>query len=332
MILLSGGSGKRLWPLSNDVRSKQFLKIFPREDGSSISMVQRVYRQIRRAVPSARVTIATSQGQVSVLREQLGDGVDICVEPCRRDTFPAIALASAYLHDVKGVGRNETVAICPVDPYVEEPYFRSVKRLAELAEQGMARLMLMGIEPSYPSEKYGYILPSDSGEVSYVTSFKEKPDEETAAGYIAAGALWNSGVFSCSLGYLLDQALDLVGMCTYQELENRYESLERISFDYAVVEKEKDICVLRYPGEWKDLGTWNTLTEVMKENVGDVTMDDGCSNTHVINELGIPLLCMGLKDMVVVAGPDGILVSDKQSSGRLKEYAVAISETRKKGT
>ena len=100
IVLLSGGSGKRLWPLSNDTRSKQFIKIFKTEDGRYESMVQRVYRQILTVDASATVTIATSKSQVSAIHNQLGMGVGISVEPCRRDTFPAIALAAAYLHDI----------------------------------------------------------------------------------------------------------------------------------------------------------------------------------------------------------------------------------------
>lgn len=111
IVLLSGGSGKRLWPLSNDIRSKQFLKLFKTDDGSYESMVQRVYRQIISVEPDAGVTIATSKTQVSAIKNQLGEKVDICVEPCRRDTFPAIALASAYLHDIKGVPYSESVAV-----------------------------------------------------------------------------------------------------------------------------------------------------------------------------------------------------------------------------
>lgn len=157
IILLSGGSGKRLWPLSNDIRSKQFIKIFKTADGYE-SMVQRVYRQIKEVDADASVTIATSKTQVSSIHNQLDNSVGVCVEPCRRDTFPAIALATAYLHDVKGVGLDEAVVVCPVDPYVNNDYFAALKTLAELAGQGNANLSLMGIEPTYPSEKYGYII------------------------------------------------------------------------------------------------------------------------------------------------------------------------------
>ena len=112
IVLLSGGSGKRLWPLSNDVRSKQFIKIFPAGRGKYESMVQRVYRQILEVDPDAKVTIATSKTQVSAIHNQLGTDVGISIEPCRRDTFPAIALATMYLIDEMGIDPNEPVVVC----------------------------------------------------------------------------------------------------------------------------------------------------------------------------------------------------------------------------
>ncbi len=321
IILLSGGSGKRLWPLSNDVRSKQFIKIFKSEDGGYDSMVQRMYHQIRKIDADAIVTIATSRTQVSSLHNQLGDDPGISVEPCRRDTFPAIALATAYLHDIQGVAEEETVVVCPVDPYVEEDYFKALKRLGELAERGESNLVLMGMEPSYPSEKYGYIIPFDKQEVSKVNTFKEKPDKDTASLYISQGALWNGGVFAYKLKYVLNKAHELIEFEDYDDLYAKYDSLEKISFDYAVVEKEKKIQVLRFAGQWKDLGTWNTLTEAMEENtIGNVMMNNTCENTHVINELDVPVLCMGLKNVVVSASPEGILVSDKEQSSYIKPY------------
>jgi mannose-1-phosphate guanylyltransferase len=327
IVLLSGGSGKRLWPLSNDIRSKQFIKIFRTQDGSYESMVQRVYRQIRRIDKDAKVTVATSRTQVSDLLNQLGEEIGISVEPCRRDTFPAIALATAYLQDVMGVSSEEPVVVCPVDPYVQDDYFDALKKLGDLAAEGRANLCLMGIEPTYPSEKYGYIIPENTDPVSAVSTFREKPDTETAREYIAQGALWNGGVFAYKLGYVMRKAHELIDFSDYQDLFNRYEDLNKISFDYAVVEKEESIAVMRFAGEWKDLGTWNTLTESMTENtVGSAILADDCENVHVINELDIPVIGMGLKDLVVAASPDGILVSDKEQSGYLKKYVERLDE------
>ena len=327
IVLLSGGSGKRLWPLSNDIRSKQFIPFFRQSDGSRHSMAQRVCGQVRHAIPDARITIATSKSQVSVLRNQLGEAVDICVEPCRRDTFPAIALVSAYLHDVKGVDENEAVAVCPVDPYVEDGYFAAVHQLTQLVGTGAGELMLMGVEPTYPSEKYGYILPQNKETVSHVLSFREKPDVDAAQRYIDEGALWNSGVFAYCLGYVLIRARQLLGCSDYEGLLAAYESLEKISFDYAVVEHETNVGVLRYGGAWKDLGTWNTLTEIMEETtLGDAVLDDGCRNTHVVNEMDVPVLVMGAQNLVVAASPEGILVADKAASSYMKPYVERISQ------
>lgn len=321
IVLLSGGSGQRLWPLSNDIRSKQFIKLFHTEDGGLESMVQRVYRQIKTADENASVTIATSKSQVSAIHNQLGDEVGISIEPCRRDTFPAIALAAAYLRDVKKIPAEEAVVVCPVDPYVEPDYFEALGKLGDYARESEANLVLMGIEPTYPSEKYGYIIPADGGEVSRVNKFKEKPDRATAAEYISQGALWNGGVFAFRLGYVLDRAHELIDFKDYNDLFKRYDTLEKISFDYAVVEHEPLIEVMRFSGMWRDLGTWNTLTEAMdSRSVGEALFNDECSNVHVVNELNVPILCMGLKDVVVSASPEGILVSDKEQSSYIKPF------------
>lgn len=321
LVLLSGGSGQRLWPLSNDIRSKQFIKIFHREDGELESMVQRVYRQIKAVDTDATVTIATSKSQVSAIHNQLGEEVGISVEPCRRDTFPAIALAAAYLKDVQGVGEEESVVVCPVDPYVENDYFEALKALGDRAAVSNANLVLMGIEPTYPSEKYGYIIPIGKEQVSKVSMFKEKPTQEVAKDYIAKGALWNGGVFAFKLGYVLNRAHELIDFVDYDDLFNKYDTLNKISFDYAVVEHEPEIEVMRFAGTWKDLGTWNTLTEAMDSHaVGEALFNEQCENVHVVNELDVPILCMGLKDVVVSASPEGILVSDKEQSSYIKPF------------
>ncbi len=325
IILLSGGSGKRLWPLSNDVRSKQFIKLFKNENGKYESMVQRVYRQIQTVNTDMEVTIATSKSQVSAIRNQLGNKVSICLEPCRRDTFPAIALAAAYLKDVQGLSEEDCVAVCPVDPYVDNTYYQTVQKLEEIANEGQSNLVLMGIEPTVPSEKYGYIIPVDKNEISRVAKFTEKPDTETAKEYIKQGALWNAGVFAFKLGYLLNKAHELIDFVDYADLFKKYDTLTKISFDYAVVEKEPNIQVLRYAGQWKDVGTWNMMAEVMADKTkGDVILDDTCKDTNVVNELNIPILCMGCEDMVVAASEDGILVSTKERSGYMKPYVEKI--------
>lgn len=327
IVLLSGGSGKRLWPLSNDIRSKQFIKLFRSEEGNLESMVQRVYRQIRKVDCGAGITIATSKAQIPAINNQLGTDVSISIEPCRRDTFPAIALAACFLADVQNVSLDESVVVCPVDPYVEEEYFVAIRTLAGLVEKGRTNLTLMGIEPTYPSEKYGYIIPETGDAVSAVKEFKEKPTKELAQEYIKQGALWNCGVFAFRLGYLMDKAHELIDFIDYYDLFAKYETLEKISFDYAVVEKESSIQVLRFNGKWMDLGTWNTLSDAVCDNIiGKGVMNDTCKGVNIINELDVPVLAMGLSDVVISASPQGILVSDKEQSSYIKPYVDKFDE------
>ncbi|MBM6935689.1 sugar phosphate nucleotidyltransferase [Enterococcus cecorum] len=327
IVLLSGGSGKRLWPLSNDIRSKQFIPIFRNEDGEYESMVQRVFNQVKAVDLDANITIATSKKQVSTIKHQLGDKVNVCVEPSRRDTFPAIALASVYLHDVQKVDLDEVVVVCPVDPYADEVYFKALTDLANVVETTDANLVLMGIQPTYPSEKYGYIIPESNEKISAVRTFKEKPSTEVAKQYIEQGALWNGGVFAFKLGYLYNLVCQQVDFDNYEDLFNHYDRLEKTSFDYAVVEKEPKITVMRFAGEWKDLGTWNTLTEAMDEQIiGHAMMDEKSENVHIINELNVPVLAMGVKDMVISASPEGIIVSDKERSSFIKPFVDQINQ------
>lgn len=316
IILLSGGSGQRLWPLSNDLRSKQFLKIF----GDGDCMLQRVIKQISRTNEDASITIATAKRQVPLLKKYLGENFDLSTEPCRRNTFPSISLAAAYLHDKKHISADESVVVSPVDPFVDDKFFAKFASLAaQIAED--SPLVLMGIEPTYPSEKYGYIIPQTPDNVSRVVTFKEKPKSIDAKKFISAGALWNGGVFAFKLGYILDKAKKILGTASHDELQKNYDALPNISFDYAVSEHEKNISVVRYVGEWKDIGTWNTLTEVLDENfIGQVQADASCENLHVINNSDVPIICMSLKNAVVAAGPDGILISDKVASAQIKPF------------
>ena len=327
IILLSGGSGKRLWPLSNAVRSKQFIKIFKRPDGTYESMIQRIYHQILQVDAGASIVVAAPRAQISALNNQLGKGVNISAEPCRRDTFPAISLAAAYLHDIQGVSEDETVIVCPVDSYVGVDYFKALKRVSDEADKDEANLVLMGIEPTYPSEKYGYIVPASEAPVSSVLKFTEKPDLEAAERFVAQGALWNGGIFACKLKYVLDRAHELIDFTDYPDLFSKYKTVPEISFDYAVVEKEPSIQVVRFSGQWKDLGTWNSLTEVMEEScVGKALIDEESTNVHVLNELNLPIVAMGLHDVVISASPDGILVSDKSQSSYLKPFVDKLDQ------
>ncbi len=325
IILLSGGSGKRLWPLSNDARSKQFLKLLKAPNGGYESMVQRIARQIEESGIEAGITVATSITQHDSIINQLGTSIDVVTEPERRDTFPAIALSASYLIKEKRCSLDEVVVVMPSDSYVEVGYFEAIAKMAKAVESNQVEMVLMGITPTKASTKFGYIVPNTdtlSNELITVNRFTEKPDHETAKELIAQGAVWNGGVFAFRLRYIAQVIEKYIQADTFAEVRARYGEFRKISFDYEVVEKATSIGLIPYSGEWSDLGTWNSLTEKIADNaIGNVLIDSNCDNTHVVNEIGLPVVCLGAKDLIVAASPDGILVSSKEASVELKAHA-----------
>lgn len=334
LVLLSGGSGKRLWPLSNNARSKQFLPLLEKENGSMESMVQRVVRQARLSNLTNEITLATNASQLDIITNQLGDSVSVVTEPERRDTFPAIALAASYLSLEKKCADDEVVVIMPCDPYTELGYFETIGKMVECVKANVADLVLMGIQPTYPSEKYGYVVPfgndndDDNDNYKMVSRFTEKPTVEKAKELLKQNAYWNGGVFAFRLGYMLkivEKYIPLFDSSSldpldFETIRSRYSEFPKISFDYEVAEKAGSVAVVPFNGEWKDLGTWNTLTdELRKPVIGNAVMGAHCENTHVINELQNPIFVDGLKDVVVAACPDGILVCSKEHSEEIKK-------------
>lgn len=323
IILLSGGSGKRLWPLSNGARSKQFLKVLHDENGQPESMVQRMCRQIRKLYADTDIVIAASEAQKDPIRRQLSGRVEMVAEPCRRNTYPAILLAGAWLLEKKSVQPEEMLAVLPVDTYVEQDYFDRLPQMEQALKDSGADICLLGIEPTYPSEKYGYMQSQPLADKPYekVLVYEEKPQLARAKELKASGAFWNGGVFLFRASFVKRLIEKEIGEVSYEKLLACYEKLPQISLDYEVIEKDFSMVCVKYQGEWNDLGTWNTLTEKMKEpDGGYVLRGENCRNTHVINELGIPIVALGLQDTVVVASADGILVSDKGASSYLKPY------------
>ena len=325
LVLLSGGSGKRLWPLSNDARSKQFLKVLKDENHQLKSMVQRVWKQLNRVHLAESTIIATSKTQVDMIQNQLGQKVNLVIEPSRRDTFPAIALAVSYLYSEKNISEDEVIAVLPVDPFVQDAFFEQVTELDSILNKTNADIALIGVKPTYPSSKYGYIIPttkSTTNHIKYmhVQSFTEKPTESEAENLIEQNALWNCGVFAFKLRFVISILEELGLPLNYDELLEQYDKLPKNSFDYEVVEKTDNVVVLPYDGYWKDLGTWRTLTEEMQTfQIGKGFITGDCENTHLINELDIPITVIGVSNVIVAASPDGILVADKEQSPRIKE-------------
>ena len=323
LVLLSGCSGKRLWPLSNDIRSKQFLQLLGGNNDTMESMLQRVIRQIHTSGLTNNITIVTNENQLKIIISQVGNEIPIVTEPERRDTFAAIALTASFLKFTKGCPDNEVIVVMPCDSYTDEGYFEAIKNMVECVEKDIADIILMGITPTYPSEKYGYIIPNilDNNKNHYktVNRFIEKPNTIEAQSLIDKKALWNGGVFAFRLGYIMNILQKYISSNTFEEIRNKYTNFPKISFDYEVVEKTQSVAVVPYTGLWKDLGTWNTLAEELKkQTIGNVIMGNHCQNTHVINELHIPIYIDGLKDIIVATCNEGILICDKKYTENIK--------------
>ena len=333
VVLLSGGSGTRLWPLSNAARSKQFLKVLRDPEGRPESMVQRTFRMVGRAPLECDLTVATCAAQLAELRAQLPGDVAVAVEPERRDTAPAIMLACAHLASEQGAAPGDAVVAMPIDAFAGPGFYERLADLAFAVRKGAAELVLMGTGPTCPSSKYGYIVPGAAaapGPALPVARFVEKPGAEEAARLVEAGALWNCGVFAFRLGWLLGVASRYAPDVSYGALSAGYGGLPRNSFDYEVVERAGSVAVVPYAGTWKDLGTWNALTEEMAEQASGRAVVDAatCGGTHVVNETGLPLVVSGVRDSVVVATPDGILVCGKPESAGIKPLVERAQEGR----
>ncbi|WP_201024934.1 sugar phosphate nucleotidyltransferase [Ferroacidibacillus organovorans] len=321
LILLSGGSGKRLWPLSNDVRSKQFLRVLEGRDNNLVSMVERVWGQLSTLGMAASTYLCASKLQKDLIHAQLGDDVSIIVEPMRMDTFPAIALAAAYLADQDE--EDDILVVAPVDQFVETIYFERIKSLSGVLATSGADMVLLGVKPTHPSTQYGYICVhpehTEGSPYARVSSFREKPERAHALELVEQGALWNCGVFCFRKSYLIRKLQERGLPTRYRDMVAAFHEMPKRSFDYEVVEQTQKIVVVPYEGAWKDLGTWETLAPEMRSSFLGIGVADACENSHIINELSIPIVAKGLKDVMVVASPDGILVTAKDQSSGIKD-------------
>ena len=319
ILLLSGGSGQRLWPLSNDFCSKQYIKVLSGDEGRQ-SMLQRVFSQLKSVEKSDDAVIIASEAQKDIIYSQLGSDMKIAFEPSRKDTFPAILLGCSWLYE-RGSSEDEIVVVMPVDPYVGRDYFENFELLSNKLIESGSDIALMGAIPSYPSEKYGYIIPGERKDGYFdIKGFKEKPQLEEAEELLRKEALWNCGVFCFRLSLMKDYCLKYGFEFSYSEIKENYEKLPTISFDYEVLEKSGNKIAIEYGGTWKDIGTWNTLTEEMDvDSIGEVYIDETSRNTHAVNTLDIPVIIMGADNLIVSATYDGILVADKERSSYLKD-------------
>ena len=323
IVVLAGGNGKRLWPISNATKPKQYIEFLNSEENSNkkCSMIQYIWKQLEDANLAKNSIICTAENQVEILQKQI-EGATIVAEPCARGTFSAVALSSAFLKSKRNVSEDETICVIPADTFTQASYFEILKTLPDVLEHSNADVVIMGIKPNCPSSKYGYIVPKEQkDEYIKVDYFIEKPDEKTAKRLITQNALWNCGVFCMKMNTIFKYCQKYDIFSDYDEMFKEYSKFPKISFDCEVLENRKDnLSAVVFNGNWSDLGTWDSIVsnDLMKPQE-NVIMDKSCYNTHVINELDIPVITMGAKNMIVVTTKEGILIADKSEYENIKD-------------
>lgn len=336
-VILSGGSGTRLWPLSSAERPKQFLALTGQE-----SMLQLTLRRVLDAPGFALPAIIGNGQHRAELREQLAEigveGVELILEPAGRNTAAAIALAALR------AGNEELLLVMPSDHVIRDvACFRAgVAAAAPVAREGY--LITFGIAPSAPETGYGYIRKGDelAPSVHQVARFVEKPDLRTAESYLAEGDYaWNAGIFLFGAGDYLAalgrHAPDVLAACEaavgrgrsegefFLPDESEFLRSPSISVDYAVMEKEHRVAVVPLDIGWSDIGSWDALYDYLAEGDGSglasshaVQID--CSRT-MVKSSGPRVAAIGLDDVVVVATGDAVLVMRRGEGQRVKEAA-----------
>ncbi|BAU26330.1 mannose-1-phosphate guanylyltransferase [Aneurinibacillus soli] len=329
IILLAGGSGKRLWPLSNEIRSKIFLKLLQTEDGGRESMIQRICRQLDSAGLLSSTYIVTHQSQFEIMRNHIGDHIPIISEPYKKGTFTAIALAITYLHSKIHTASDEIICVIPVDLLAEAAFFNLLHKLPDILSQSKADLALIGTNPTSPSNQFGYIVPklNDSIDYYHVAKFVEKPDQKRAHTLIKKNALWNCGVFAFPLTFMLSSLEKKSLPLFYEDMFALYEQLPELSFDHEIVEKIHHSVVVPYNGTWNDLGSWDALAGHLESNIlGSGQMTDDCINTHIVNELSYPINVIDVSNIIVAASSDGILIANKKNANRIKDIISTVHQ------
>ncbi len=328
IILLCGGSGKRLWPLSNEVRSKVFLKLLQSGDGTRESMIQRICRQLDEVGLLPHTCIVTHHSQVEITRNHVGEHIPIIEEPFKRGTFTAVALAATYLHEKLQVDSNETVVILPVDTYADPLFFQMLCRFPDVLLRSKADLALLGTQPDHPSNQFGYIvpiLPQENEDYAFVRQFVEKPDKQMASRLMDQQAFWNCGVFAFPLKFMLQYLKDKGHPTQVEAWLTSYKQLAETSFDREVAEHTQSVVVLGYEGLWNDLGSWPALIDQFEDKViGSGRISDDSVNTHLVNELPYPIEVICVPDIIVAASTDGILIAKKEKANLIKESLAQV--------
>ncbi|WP_346864982.1 mannose-1-phosphate guanylyltransferase/mannose-6-phosphate isomerase [Methanocalculus sp. MSAO_Arc2] len=321
-ILLAGGSGSRLWPLSRKRCPKQFISLFGE------TLFQQAYRRARtHSRPDEIVVVTGSEYEFLVKNqiEELGETVvqeRILLEPCGRNTLPAIAWGMRQFE----YNPDEPVVIYPTDHLVGEGMTEIVAQASSLASD---HLVTFGVVPDRPHTGYGYIAPGDPIESGFVVSaFYEKPDLQAAERYISEGAFWNSGIFLMTPGVFFEECQKYAPAIADAHLPEAFPDMPSVSIDYGLLEHSTRVAVVPLTTRWSDLGTFSALHDTSSPdehgNVGGALLIDSTGCTFIHPE-GKRVAAVGVSDIVVVDTDDALLISSRDATERVREVVSALT-------
>lgn len=351
-VIMAGGSGTRFWPASRKDRPKQLLAL-----SGERTMLQSTVDRLGNTVPPERLRIATTAGLADSIAEQLPQvGRDaILVEPCKRDTGPAIGLAAAHLlrDDPDAV-----MAVMPSDHVIRPPeaFCRALEHAHELVEDDPSRLITFGIVPTYAAESFGYIergeeLETQAGapKTFAVARFREKPKADVAAEYLASGRFyWNSGIFVWKARTILNELAknrpaiveqltkiaETIGTPDYERvLQIEFAAIEPISIDFGVMEHAEDVVVIEAPFDWDDLGSWRALERLRApDENGNVVDGARCLPIDTTRSIircedpGHVVVTLGIDNLIVITTPNATLIADKTKEESIRRVTKLLEE------
>lgn len=338
-IILAGGSGSRLWPLSRELYPKQLLNIM-----SDKSLLQSTFERLTHCMDKSNILSITNTKHASNVKMQIQELTEnpiVLSEPVAKNTAPAIALAAKYI--LQKTNEDPIILVVPSDHLIKdnEKFLATVKKGEKLAQEGY--IVTFGIQPDYPETGYGYINTLKPLEVGYkVKEFVEKPDIETAKSYLKAGTYyWNSGIFMFKASVMMKEfaklapeiakitnSVDFINSKDIPFIE--FDKMPSISIDYAIMEKSEKIALLKLESDWNDLGSWKSIYDVSNKDennnvfVGHV-IDEGSKNSFVYASSKL-VTTIGLEDTIIIETEDAILACKKDKTQDVKR----IYETLKK--
>ncbi|HWR41108.1 MAG TPA: mannose-1-phosphate guanylyltransferase/mannose-6-phosphate isomerase [Patescibacteria group bacterium] len=338
VIILAGGGGTRLFPLSRTCFPKQFLTL-----GQDLSLLAQAVKRFLAIVRAEDIVIVTNADYEHHVQAELAAcgaaGTHILLEPAARNTAPAIVLAARFCQERLQV-EQEVLFVSPADHVIAPDYAfqENVRQAAELAKQG--KIVTFGIQPSKPETGYGYIQAGVACKYGFkVESFREKPDETTAARYVAAGNyFWNSGMYALTVPCLMDELQahqpDVAALAngSLEEINERFEEMPNVSIDYAVAEKSKRVVMIPLAPHWNDIGSWDAIYEILDKDQNGNAVTGDCLTLNCVNSLVLGrsrlIAGIGLEDLLVVETDDVILVAKRGESQKVKDL---VGELKSRG-